>query len=429
MRTLQTTITLLAATLALGGCSEEYFDKATYNDRIEGSFPVKNLDPQHDWAAVAQTRLGLTMDAGGTGDVYVIKVYDTDPRRTATANLLGAYAAPDGERFNATVSHQAGLRYLWFVMIPQAGGQAYIDSHTIDNGGINTTLKRTQTYYGSVQETTLTLRYMFETSFPAPDDFDYNDIVLDINCMPVGTRQVRLNVSLAAIGDEKQTAAGLRFDGIPASAIESIEIEGDSTWFDRDDKPTVSLDFISPDPRGLIAGAPANNAVLYLYNDSHWALLGQKGPYGDIVRPYTNTVRGMEYVEQGIYGIIHQPRKCTALITFTEEKYSRIFGSATLDPFVIVEYNGSRMEVHTYPYRSIAAVFNYDRSGYDTKVPWALLVPGDTKYPLEGVCIGSGQPGALGGAYNIYGHAFAQWAMDHTQAKDWWQYPARGSVY
>lgn len=428
MRKASKLILLLAATLTLGGCSkEEYFNQDTYTDRIESAYPVKGIDASHDWQTVVDTRLRLEMATAG-GDTYNIRVYDADPETNATVVLLGAYTAGDGETVQASVSHLAGQRRLWYVMKPTNGGQAYVQDHTIDNGVISDRLRLTHPYYGAVQETSRTFRYLFETSFPEPDDFDYNDIVLGFTCQPTDNpRQVRLTVSIDAIGGERQTAAALHLSGIPAEAIASIETEGQ--WFDRDNKQSVSMDLLSPDAAGGVSDRRTPDALIYLYNDSHWAMIGQKGPAGDITRPYINTVRGQSYIDRGIYGILSSPRKCTAVITFTDAKYVRTFAMPVLDPFVIVEYNGSKMEVHTPAYKNVAAVFSYSRDSYNTRVPWALLVPGETAYPLEGLPIGGGESGALSGAYQTYGHSFAGWARDHTTNTDWWKYPARGSVW
>ena len=63
--------------------------------------------------------------------------------------------------------------------------------------------------------------------------------------------------------------------------------------------------------------------------------------------------------------------------------------------------------------------------------PWALMIPGDFKYPYEFVQIGSYPNGVKKGAYQTDGHSFAEWALDpsHNTATDWYNYPQSGLVW
>ena len=66
---------------------------------------------------------------------------------------------------------------------------------------------------------------------------------------------------------------------------------------------------------------------------------------------------------------------------------------------------------------------------YGSNMPWAIVVPGDFKYPIEWKVIGARKNGTLEGAYETPGHSFAEWAEDSSQATDWYLYPTAGSVY
>ena len=93
------------------------------------------------------------------------------------------------------------------------------------------------------------------------------------------------------------------------------------------------------------------------------------------------------------------------------------------------------MEVHTYQYRTVQALneYNYIDVGH---LPWALIVPsGSFCHPLEGVNMGfrmkDKTTGAsiLFGAYDVGGHSFGEWATNRNQAKDWYEYPNESNVF
>ena len=64
------------------------------------------------------------------------------------------------------------------------------------------------------------------------------------------------------------------------------------------------------------------------------------------------------------------------------------------------------------------------------KYTWAVLVPGDFRYPAEWQVIGErSSSGAIQGAYREAGHSFVEWAEDMDKAKDWYNYPYEEMVY
>ena len=62
-------------------------------------------------------------------------------------------------------------------------------------------------------------------------------------------------------------------------------------------------------------------------------------------------------------------------------------------------------------------------------MPWAIMVPGDFKYPYEWQIIGTRSSGVLSGAYQTAGHSFAEWAENSEDAQDWHLFPTSGLVY
>jgi hypothetical protein len=71
----------------------------------------------------------------------------------------------------------------------------------------------------------------------------------------------------------------------------------------------------------------------------------------------------------------------------------------------------------SYKYEDI---FNY---------PWAISVPGSFKYPMEWQYIGAMEGTFIDGAFREEGHSFGEWAKDHNQATDWYNYPDEELIY
>ena len=62
-------------------------------------------------------------------------------------------------------------------------------------------------------------------------------------------------------------------------------------------------------------------------------------------------------------------------------------------------------------------------------MPWAIMVPGDFKYPYEWQVIGNNKDGEIIGAYKESGRSFAEWAENSDDATDWYEHPTAGLVY
>ena len=107
------------------------------------------------------------------------------------------------------------------------------------------------------------------------------------------------------------------------------------------------------------------------------------------------------------------------------------------DVFIVEPYNGSYWEVHTVQngFKTDQVVTpvkpNPDayRQAYGDNKPWAIMVPGSFKYPIEWQSIGSGSNGVYSGAYQTTGHSFAEWATNQSLATDWYNYPKSGYVF
>ena len=106
------------------------------------------------------------------------------------------------------------------------------------------------------------------------------------------------------------------------------------------------------------------------------------------------------------------------------------------DVFIVEPYNGAYWEVHTvqngFKTQQVLTGPKPEpgySNAYGSNMPWAIIVPGDFKYPYEWQIIGTRSGGVLSGAYQTAGHSFAEWAENSEDAQDWHLFPTSGLVY
>jgi hypothetical protein len=122
------------------------------------------------------------------------------------------------------------------------------------------------------------------------------------------------------------------------------------------------------------------------------------------------------------------PWEIVYVVRVKDEKLLNSMNLDNIDPFILRQYSGARMEIHTYNYRHAQALYEYYYSDSD-HLPWALKIPKSWfNHPLEGKNIGfrmkeSASTAMLFGAYAVQGHAFGEWAMDKDRFLDWFNYP------
>ncbi len=276
-------------------------------------------------------------------------------------------------------------------------------------------------------------RYCFEDNFPDAGDYDFNDAVLTVT-PKLEDKTLTVQVSLDAVGATKTLAAAIRLVSVKSTDLESY---------------TVSKGFASPEGQGLGTynnidtndtfldeNHPTNatsNMVIVLFKDAHWALNPNKADNGGVLRYFWNTVKRDDGYEHKYYT---EPATATYTFVFKDaDKAKDMLAENLYDVFIVEPYGGGFWEVHTVQNGfKTAQVLNPTKpagyaEAYGSNMPWAIVVPGDFKYPNEWQVIGKRASGALTGAYQTAGHSFAEWAEDSEKATDWYLYPTDGLVF
>lgn len=279
----------------------------------------------------------------------------------------------------------------------------------------------------------LSYRYCFEDNFPDVGDYDFNDVVLTVT-PSVNDRTLTVQVSLDAVGATKTIAAAMRLMGVQKDDLESYEVV---TGFPSPDNQGLgTYNNIDTDKTFLPENEAPNNSssmVVVLFKDAHWAMNPVKASTGGVQRLFYNTVDRKEG-EHNSANV--DPVVATYTFVFKDaDKANTMLAQNLYDVFIVQPYGGGFWEVHTVQngFKTAQVVTPIKPAGYaeayGSNMPWAIVVPGDFKYPIEWKVIGARKNGTLEGAYETPGHSFAEWAEDSSQATDWYLYPTAGSVY
>ena len=276
-------------------------------------------------------------------------------------------------------------------------------------------------------------RYCFEDNFPDAGDYDFNDVVLTVT-PKLNDKTLTIKVSLDAVGATKTLAAAIRLISLKSTDLEEY---------------TVTQGFASPEDAGGLGSydnidtretflkedqKPNNtsNMVIVLFKDAHWAINSQKTSTGAVERTFFNTVKPGDYYERNV-----DVKTATYKLVFKDaDKAKTMLAENLYDVFIVEPYNGAYWEVHTVQngFKTDQVITNRKpepgySNAYGSNKPWAIMVPGNFKYPYEWQIIGTRSSGVLSGAYQTAGHSFAEWAENSEDATDWYLYPTGGLVY
>ena len=236
--------------------------------------------------------------------------------------------------------------------------------------------------------------YAFEDNYPKAGDYDFNDIVLNVNLPAAGNdvKELKYIVDLRAVGAVKQLGAGLRIREFDKSNVEEVSFGAGAT------QRTNSLN------SGIFENASyetnGNELVIPLFGDAHY-VYGYTGSQ----RPMLNTGNASTPLTN-IY----------TLEVNIKLKNAISIPSVTDGLDFFIAYQGGaqkRTEIHLNQFNSPTAngqladkeVLDVIKAVNNT---WALCVPEKFAYPTETTVITD--------AYA----KFVDWAHDQVMNTDWY---------
>lgn len=406
--------------LSLTSCNKELFDQEQYDELVDNQFMIDNADPNHDWCL---TKNDTLLIKAPDADIYRVQVLTADPYL-----VQGSEIAADGVCYNA----EAQLTYtvpdvttmLYLAALDVNGNYLGVAPFTYGSKSLVVTkasLIKSNVIYPPVPQT---FTYLYESTFPIPDDFDYNDLVLRISkSYTTLSTQVDLKVAVVAAGTANPFAAAIYLGGVNYDDVMSVEIlDGDP----MDEGYSFQRSLITQS--GTLIKGRNGEAVIRLFEHVHWVFNKQLTDMGAIEGIKYNTSHEVkEHVSAEIDPVVR-----TFRITCKTREVARSITFDRIDPFLVCNTKYDKVmdagiwEIHTYQYKFTGILRDCftDKNAYDNHVSWALVIPkGDFRYPLEGVsmCTYQKEIDATFGPYE----GFANWLKNHLTNHDWYLHVTR----
>lgn len=414
--------------LLLTSCNKDVFDEDDYNKIIDEASPVDSVDAKHTWELTQDHIYVVEADVNvGSKFVYILS---DNPLSASNVEVLARSAIEDGGRVMLAATVPTRFTEIYAALEDANGLYTVVDfpveTTAVNFSSVKSAYKQKSMKARLVQQK---LVYCFEEEMPEPGDYDYNDVVLRLSREVVDSRHLKINVELAAVGASKQLAAGLHLVGYNAEDIDSVTIEGGGSFDLGGSHHNVKLEkMASPmldNNNSLLLSGRNGEAVIYLFEDAHWAM-------GEDLDVINQIFQRKKYNVSKLYSdnfMILSTRTEVYHVYFKASANINGFTPSMFDPFVLSPYYGTIWELHCYRDREAQIIREYSLTK-SKNLPWALMIPyASFRYPLEGVNIGFSKNGALFGAYMNVGCSFGEWAMDRTKCLDWYTSPTFNQIF
>lgn len=412
-------IGLAAALTALQSCkSKDVFDEEEYRQIIKQESPVGVIDPAQDWVTTRHYTVNVTV----SDDMRAQQLFILAPGwQLSPYEILKKLYLHEAQSVTATFAAPVAVTQFYAVLYD---GQTYrLKSFAASQSTVSFTSDDPGSARSSLAMKPQGYTFCFEDGMPEPGDYDYNDLVLRVTHQRTGERELKLAVTLAAVGSQTAMGAAMHLNGIKFSDIESVTTHGSEQQF-VGNYPLQRLYIESDD---TLQAARNGDAVIALFEDAHWAIDGYNinTDYGVILQRNTyNTT-----LSKTSTALQRSPRTVTFTVTFKEAAVLDRLTMDDLDVFMLKDYSGSIWEVHIPVYTTAQVFWEYNLPNVPI-LPWAICIPIDQfSYPLEGNYLGMYKDNILSGAYMEQGHSFGEWAANKTMAQDWYYYPTQNMVY
>lgn len=410
-------ITILAGVSVLLGmtsCDKNVYDEERHKELIHYFSAVDSVDQQHMWQLSQTKSLRYQVPSGSYKQLCV---YTANPLTASNAELMNQTDVSGGQSGVLSLDIPYQLSTIYPALVDANG---YLSVASLSSSQLSVDFTDVTTGQAKASITPQTYTYLFEENNPEPGDYDYNDVVLRISQQRTGEKQITVNVTISAVGADRQIAGCIRLVGYRFQDIDSVYTTTGESFNDGID---IQMLYMHKETDFLIEGQN-HEAVLNLFCDAHWAMaFNLSVDYGLFKRKKYNVSTTISDDYQ-----IRTPRTISYVIDFKDSSTLNSFTLDTLDPFIITDYNGGIWESHTEQFKSACVLHDYYVPSFKD-LPWGLMVTqADFLYPLEGIEIGyrkktEGGTVAMFGAYTTIGHSFGEWAEDRNNYLDWYLYP------
>ena len=124
-------IAMALLSLGVTSCKDDVtFDQETYNNLIKEAFPVKNVDPNHQWETVSKATGSITVN-GDYGETYKVGLYLGHPE-LSTAKQLYMGKVKGGETLDVAFSHPVATDIVYIGIFDKDGRRIYMNAPIVN---------------------------------------------------------------------------------------------------------------------------------------------------------------------------------------------------------------------------------------------------------------------------------------------------------
>ena len=124
-------IAMALLSLGVTSCKDDVtFDQETYNNLIKEAFPVKNVDPNHQWETVSKATGSITVN-GDYGETYKVGLYLGHPE-LSTAKQLYMGKVKSGETLDVAFSHPVATDIVYIGIFDKDGRRIYMNAPIVN---------------------------------------------------------------------------------------------------------------------------------------------------------------------------------------------------------------------------------------------------------------------------------------------------------
>lgn len=436
-------------TLGLTSCHDDVsFDQDTYDTLVQLSFPVQNIDPNHDWSTIGSATVSLTVNSE-TGTTFQVRIYEENPiGHQGALTKLGEGIVAGNET--------AAIRFSYRLAQPSAYVALFDPDNymtvypvTIKDGSASVVIQMPAPGEGTpvsqLQEKPLSFRYCFEDNFPEAGDYDFNDCVFTVTPQldAQDAKKVTVTVSLDAVGTQKCISGAIRLVGITDAMLNGKQCTRhftDAAYPYSDNQNIPDGDFTTSSDRH---NGDNSSVVMLLFKDAHWSMNPVGTSNTAVKRVFYNTMKNPDETGENL------PAKTATYVFYfkSADNAKKMLEQSVYDAFLITSNNGVPWEIHGVQngrkgalvlhadihtdYQRYTNAYVNPTTSKSGKYTWAVMVPATMRYPIEGQVIGgrNRDSNAIEGAYKKAGHSFAEWAENRKNATDWYLYPDADLVY
>ena len=407
-------------------CKRDMYDSDAYQQLIAESSPFDTIDPQHTWNLTQVHSVVVVANPADVQKISSVRILTDNPYTSEDAEILAEAFCSKGDSVTLFYSSPVTLSRL-YAAVSTADGRWLLKVFYAGQQQVDF-VSDVLSFEGTPKSSYQTYTYCFEDTYPEPGDNDFNDIVMRIQKLPsLSKNEIRLRISLVAVGTLRQVASAIRLVGYDYADVEEVTIvEGHN--FDPD--YTIQRYFI--DSSDLLLKGIHGEAVLNLFEDAHFAMYpvintSTDGSSGS-VRCYYNTYKETD----GQLKMQVSEKTLTYVVKLRNSKTVQNFTLEDIDPFILKDFNSGKWEIHTFAYKAVEVLheLGVSETANSTRMTWALKIPyAQFRYPQEGNSMGSYRDGILSGAYMTPDHSLGQWVANCAMSTDWFRYPAAEMVY